>query len=107
MAQEDPPWLFVIPILLLHGFVVIGPSLSAIYYSLTSWNGIGKASFIGLENFRRILFDDPNFKTAFLNNLIWLVFFLTVPMALGLLASSFLAPDQKGHVSARCYLCRM
>ena len=98
------PWLFVTPILLIHGIVVIGPSLSAFYYSLTTWNGIGTATFIGLENFRRILFSDPNFKTAFRNNLIWLVFFLTVPMALGLLAASLLAPIKKGSMLIRTIL---
>jgi raffinose/stachyose/melibiose transport system permease protein len=98
------PWLFVTPILLIHGIVVIGPSLSAFYYSLTSWNGIGAARFIGLENFRRILFVDPNFKTAFANNLIWLAFFLTVPMALGLLAASLLAPIKKGAMLIRTVL---
>ncbi len=98
------PWLFVAPILLIHGIVVIGPSLSAFYYSLTSWNGIGKVTFIGLENFRRMLFVDPNFKTAFGNNLIWLVFFLTVPMALGLLSSSLLAPIKKGGMFFRVVL---
>jgi raffinose/stachyose/melibiose transport system permease protein len=95
------PWLFVTPILLIHGIVVIGPALSAVYYSLTSWNGIGKASFIGLENFRRLLFVDPDFKTALANNLIWLAFFLTVPMALALLASSLLAPVKKGGMLFR------
>jgi raffinose/stachyose/melibiose transport system permease protein len=98
------PWLFVVPILFVHGMVVIGPSLSAIYYSLTTWNGIGRAKFIGLENFRRLLFEDPNFKTAFANNLIWLAFFLTVPMALGLLAASFLAPIKKGGMFLRTVL---
>jgi raffinose/stachyose/melibiose transport system permease protein len=98
------PWLFVAPILLIHGIVVIGPSLSAFYYSLTSWNGIGKVKFIGLENFRRMLFVDPNFKTAFGNNLLWLAFFLTVPMALGLLSASLLAPIKKGSMFFRTVL---
>jgi raffinose/stachyose/melibiose transport system permease protein len=98
------PWLFVAPILWVHGVVVIGPSLSAFYYSLTSWNGIGKPTFIGLENFRKLWFVDPNFKTAFLNNLIWLAIFLTVPMALALLASSLLAPIKKGGMFFRTVL---
>jgi raffinose/stachyose/melibiose transport system permease protein len=98
------PWLFVLPILLIHGIVVIGPSFSALYYSLTSWNGIGKATFIGLENFRRLIFVDPNFKKAFMNNLIWLAFSLTVPMAIGLLSASLLAPIKKGGMFIRTVL---
>jgi raffinose/stachyose/melibiose transport system permease protein len=98
------PWLFVLPILLVHGFVVIGPSISAFYYSLTSWNGIGKVTYIGLENFRRLLFVDPNYKTAFLNNVIWLAFFLIVPMALALLAATMLAPIKKDGMFFRIIL---
>ena len=51
------PWLFVAPILLIYMLVIIGPSLSAFYYSLTDWNGIGKATFIGLNNYINILGD--------------------------------------------------
>ena len=53
------PWLFLLPILLLNAVVVLGPALSSVYYSLTDWNGVGAATYIGLENFRRLFFDDP------------------------------------------------
>ncbi len=50
------PWLFILPITILYTLVVIGPALSAIGYSLTDWSGIGDAKFIGLENFRKLIF---------------------------------------------------
>ena len=71
------PWLFVLPILLIHLVVIIGPSISAFYYSLTDWSGVGLAKFIGLENFRFLFFEDKDFKHAFLNNLTWLGIALT------------------------------
>ena len=46
------PWLFVLPILLINLAVVAGPALSAVYYSMTDWNGIGAAHWVGLENFQ-------------------------------------------------------
>lgn len=98
------PWLFVLPVLIIHGIVVIGPSISAVYYSLTSWNGIGKATFIGLDNFYRMFFVDPNFEKAFSHNIIWLLFFLTVPIALALLGASLLAPIKKGSMFFRTVL---
>ncbi len=104
IGRKILPWLFVLPILVVHGIVVIGPSLSAIYYSLTSWDGISKAKFIGFGNFYRMFFVDPNFKNAFSHNVIWLVFFLTVPIALGLLAASLLAPIKKGAMFFRAAL---
>lgn len=97
------PWLFVLPILLLHLFVVIGPSIGAIYYSFTEWNGIGGAKWIGLQNYARI-FHDPDYLRAFLNNLEWLVFFLIVPVVLGLLASSLIAPMRGAGLPFRTVL---
>ena len=63
------PWLLILPILLIHLVVVIGPSMAAFYYSLTDWSGIGPADFVGLDNFRTLL-GDINFRKAFSNNLV-------------------------------------
>jgi raffinose/stachyose/melibiose transport system permease protein len=98
------PWLFVLPVLLLHGIVIVGPSGAGLYYSLTKWSGIGAAEFIGLENFRRLIFDDMDFRRAFLNNLIWLAIFLTIPIAMALIAASLLAPIRRGGMLFRAIL---
>ncbi len=98
------PWLFILPILLLHLVVVIGPSLAAFYYSLTDWSGIGAAEFIGLENFRGLVFEDMNYRKALGNNLLWLTFFLTVPFALALVAASLLAALRRGSMFYRTTL---
>lgn len=98
------PWLFILPILLLHLLVVAYPSLSAVYYSMTDWSGMGKATFVGLENFRRLFTDDPDFLGALKNNFIWLAFFLTVPFALALFAASLLAQVKRGALSYRLVL---
>ena len=54
-------WAFIVPILLLHFVVKISPSVGAVYYSMTEWSGIGAAEFVGLENFRQLLFEDRSF----------------------------------------------
>ncbi|HYJ13072.1 MAG TPA: sugar ABC transporter permease [Thermomicrobiales bacterium] len=95
------PWLFVLPILLVNIVVVLGPALSAFYYSMTEWTGIGEAKWVGLANFRQLLFDDPSFWHAFRNNLFWLVMFLTIPIALALVAASLLAPLRRGALVYR------
>src|SRR5574341_456155 len=73
------PWAFLLPILLLHALVVLIPALQGVYYSFTEWSGIGQAQYVGLENFRRLLFEDEAYGSALRNNLIWLTFFATVP----------------------------
>jgi raffinose/stachyose/melibiose transport system permease protein len=101
LRKKLVPWLFVLPILLVNVIVIIGPSVSAFYYSLTEWSGVGEARFIGLENFRRIIFEDIAYRQAFYNNLKWLAFFLIVPFSLALLGASFLAPVHRGAMFFR------
>lgn len=98
------PWLFILPIVLLHLVVVIGPSVGAIYYSLTDWSGIGAAEFVGLRNFRNIIFQDMAYRKAFLNNLLWMAFFLTVPFVMSLFVASLLAGVRRGAMAFRTVL---
>ena len=94
------PWLFIVPILSIHMVVVVGPSLGAVYYSLTDWSGIGHAEFIGLGNFRALL-GDARYLKALRNNLVWLAFFLTVPFAMALVVSGLLARVRRGAMFYR------
>jgi raffinose/stachyose/melibiose transport system permease protein len=103
VRRKVVPWLFVLPILAINIAVVAGPALSAVYYSMTEWNGIGEARWIGLENFRTLI-DDLGFRDAFLNNVIWLAMFLTVPIAMALGAAGLLAPIRKGAIVYRMAL---
>ena len=98
------PWLFVLPIMLINMAVVLGPAVAAFYYSMTSWSGIGKAEWVGLDNFRRLFTDDPSFGHAFRNNLVWLAMFLTIPILMGLIAASLLAPIRRGAIFYRMTL---
>jgi raffinose/stachyose/melibiose transport system permease protein len=76
-------WLFMLPLVVINAVVVLVPSLFAVYYSFTDWSGIGPASFIGLANYRDLL-DDDEFVNGLWHNIVWTVFFLVVPMAMGL-----------------------
>ncbi|MHA6630255.1 carbohydrate ABC transporter permease [Pseudonocardia sichuanensis] len=76
-------WAFMLPLILTNVLVVLGPSLSALYYSFTDWSGIGEARFIGLDNYIELV-GDPEFLNAFWHNIVWTVFFLVVPMVMGL-----------------------
>jgi raffinose/stachyose/melibiose transport system permease protein len=98
------PLLFVLPILLINVAVVLGPALASVYYSMTDWSGVGAADFIGLDNFRQLLFHDDSFRHAFQNNVVWLIMFLTVPIAIALIAAGLLAPIRRGALFYRLAL---
>ena len=103
MRRKVVPWLFVLPILVINLAVVAGPALSAVYYAMTDWSGIGAANWVGLDNFRTLA-GDSAFRHAFQNNVIWLAMFLTVPIAMALIAASLLAPVRRGALVFRMAL---
>jgi len=87
-------WAFLTPLLAVNLLVVLGPSLATVYYSLTDWSGLGPATFVGLANYRKA-FGDPDVREALWHNIIWLVLFLLVPTALGLLGAYLLGRVRK------------
>ena len=103
LRRKLVPWLFVLPILLLHLVVKIAPSISAIFYSMTDWSGFGEVKFIGLENYRVLLFEDRDFWRAFSHNVLWLSFSV-LSFLIGLLVSTVLAPIKRGGMAYRTLL---
>ena len=82
--RQLAPWLFLTPALLMFGIYVIAPIFESIAISFYDWDGLGEATYIGVANYVE-LYNDPDFRTALKNNLIWLVLFLlAVPIGLGL-----------------------
>lgn len=89
------PYLFLALPLTLYAIWVILPTFYTFYLSLTSFDGIGTARFIGLQNYR-YLFEDPVFITSLLNNFKWLVVFLVLPVLMGLGLALILNNDVLG-----------
>jgi raffinose/stachyose/melibiose transport system permease protein len=92
--------LFLAPGLLLNLLVIGGPSISNIYYAFTSWSGLGPAKFNGLDNAIQLI-HDQEFWNALGHNFIYLVFFLTVPMAMGLFGAFALSRVRRGATAFR------
>lgn len=84
------PYLYIFPALAAYGMFVLYPAFSSLLYSFTDWDGVGKASFIGLRNYAKALLHDPLVWTALKNNLIYMVFFSLIPIAIGLLLASLI-----------------
>lgn len=47
---------FILPGFILYTLFMIVPIFCAMYYSFFNWNGIGDMKFVGLENFKTLLF---------------------------------------------------
>lgn len=93
-------WAFMLPLVAVNALVVLGPSLAAGYFSLTDWSGIGRAHWVGLDNYRELA-ADPEFGAALWHNLLWTAFFLVVPMAMGLFGAFALTRIRRGRLLLR------
>ncbi|BCJ62365.1 carbohydrate ABC transporter permease [Micromonospora endophytica] len=80
-------WIWVLPALLMYGFFVLRPLVLTVQYSLYQWNGIGAATFVGLENYLTV-FTDRDLLKIITNAFVLIIFFSFIPVALGLLVAS-------------------
>jgi raffinose/stachyose/melibiose transport system permease protein len=97
LRRAGPPWWFVLPALVLYGFVVLVPSGRGVVYAFTNWNGLGRAwRFIGLANFHQILHDAAA-RGAVRQTLIIAVAVMVIQNAVGLA----LALGVRSHIKSR------
>ena len=58
--------VFVGPAVFFFALILVIPFFMSIYYSFTAWNGVSTAvTWIGMENYKKILFHDPDYYKAF------------------------------------------
>jgi raffinose/stachyose/melibiose transport system permease protein len=81
-------WIFAAPPLLLYAVFVIWPIVYLVWLSLNEWAGLGPMTFVGLQNYARVLAEDLLW-TAVQHNVFWAVATVagttTVGLALALL----------------------
>lgn len=65
--EKTAPYLYILPMILVVGIVIIYPIIELFIGSLTSTGYDGKTTFVGLSNFKLVV-ADPLFKTAIINN---------------------------------------
>jgi raffinose/stachyose/melibiose transport system permease protein len=93
-------WLFMVPLVAVNLLVIVAPAAATVWYAFTDWSGVGAARFVGLANFRQLL-GDLEFHQAGLHYLTWTAFFLTVPIAMGLLGAFLLSRIRRFQVLFR------
>ncbi len=78
------PWLFLAPAMIAFLLYVIAPIFQSIAISFTEWDGLKPPRPVGFANYVELA-SDPDFRTALVNNVIWLVgFLLAIPLGLAL-----------------------
>jgi ABC-type sugar transport system permease subunit len=92
------PVVLIAPAVIVYAIFVVWPALDSLALSFTDWDGVTRARpFVGLGNYRKILFDDPVARVALRNNLIWGVFAVLVPTGVGLALALLLERPLRGR----------
>ena len=82
--------VFLLPPLAFYAATVLFPIAEAMVLSLYNWGGITSPQFIGLANYRQML-DDPTFREAARNSLVYLAVSLVLEIGVGLVIANALS----------------
>jgi multiple sugar transport system permease protein len=83
-------WIFIAPALIGFTLFYLLPCIRALHISLTDWNLLRAAKFIGPANYSR-LWNDPNFWSAMGVTALYVIYNIPVQTAAGLLLAALLA----------------
>lgn len=87
----------ILPAFALYAWMVLIPSIQTLYISFTRWEGIGPKVWIGLDNYIKMFSPEewPLIRTSLLNNVLWAVVSVTIPVWIGLILSSILVRGRR------------
>ena len=88
-------WLLLVPALAAYGTFVIYPLATGIQYSFYDWNGIGVATWVGLENYAQVL-TNPDLLGAIRNSFVLIAFFTIIPVGTGLVLATLIRTMRDG-----------
>ena len=86
LGGRHKPYLYILPVVILSGFLIYYSIGFTGYASLTDWNGLKRMNFIGLGNYTE-LFHDRTFWVALKNTLVFMVATVFIQAVLGLLVA--------------------
>lgn len=102
MKRSNWLFLFLVPGVLLYFTFFILPTLSALFYSFTDWDGLTPSyNFVGLENYQKAIFNDSIFLKALTNNVKFMLFVVIFQTGFSLLFALFLIRNTKTTVFLR------
>jgi raffinose/stachyose/melibiose transport system permease protein len=96
------PYLFLLPALIWYLIFLVYPMYQSLVISFMDWDGLSAdISYVGLENYRRLFFEDDTARLAIRNNLMWTFGTLLLPTLIGLLLATGLDRKLRGRTLLR------
>ncbi|WP_404448907.1 sugar ABC transporter permease [Sutcliffiella horikoshii] len=102
MKQSKWLYLFFIPGLIFYSIFFILPTISAVFYSFTDWDGLTtNFNFVGFENYTNLVTNDSIFIKAMTNNLKFMLFVVVFQTLFSLVFAVLLVKNTKTNVFLR------
>ncbi|RZU63068.1 raffinose/stachyose/melibiose transport system permease protein [Zhihengliuella halotolerans] len=102
--RDFVPYLYVLPALVAYSLFILVPWAQSIWTSFWHWDGIGAATWAGLENYVAV-FSNDDLSIALRNGLGFIIFYSVIPVVLGaLLAAVIAARPRRGTGLVRTVL---
>ena len=96
------PYLFLAPALIWYLCFLVYPMYQSLTISFMDWDGLSAdIRFVGLENYRRIFFEDETARRALWNNILWTLGTLLIPTTIGLMLAVALDRKLRGRTVLR------
>ncbi|GAB6926258.1 sugar ABC transporter permease [Paenibacillus sp. JCM 10914] len=92
---------FILPGVLLYAVLFLYPTITALYYSFTNWDGLSPSyQYVGIDNYK-LLKDDIIFGKSLMNNLKFMLFVVIVQTVVSLLLALQINKKSKVNVMLR------
>jgi len=102
MKQSKWLYLFFVPGLIFYSIFFILPTISAVFYSFTDWDGLTtNFNFVGFENYTNLVTNDSIFIKAMTNNLKFMLFVVIFQTLFSLVFAVLLVKNTKTNIFLR------
>lgn len=102
--EERAAYLFLLPWLIGVVIFLIGPIVASVVISLTNWNLVSEPQWVGLENYREMLFEDRKFWQSLRVTLYYTMLSVPLYLVFGLAISMLLNMRLRGMYLFRTIL---
>ncbi|WP_334137168.1 sugar ABC transporter permease [Muricomes intestini] len=95
-------YMFFLPAAAFLILFMIWPMINSAFYSVFKWNLAGNKSFVGLDNYKFMLFQDSSFRRALLNTIIYTIFNMGLTLVLSMVCALLFQKQSRMSVVGRC-----
>lgn len=89
-GSQPVAYLFIAPAVILFIIFIFIPLFASLFLSFTEYDVIHAPQWVGLDNFRMLLFNDPRLWKAFRNTLLYVVVVVPIGISIALLLAAAL-----------------